>query len=175
MQDDIPAPMPADRPEREYPYRPSWTVILLAGGFFAVCALVLADRASNNRRGVIINGIIELGASGATDLYYVLCALSVGFVIVSCFLVYHRLAFQQRLVFDATRVTVPVSRWSRATKQIAYRDIQRLSMAEISGQTFLYVHHLGGKFTIVASMLPSRAAFDEVRALLAAKMALHPD
>jgi hypothetical protein len=162
--------MPADPTEREYPYRPSWTVIVFVGGFFALCALVLGGRASDNRRGVIINGIIELGPDGATRFYYVLCAASVGFVVVSIVMAYHRLAFQQRLVFGTAAMTVPLSRWSRATKQIAYRDIQGMSITAVSGQTFLYVHHVGGKYTIVASMLPSQEAFEEVRALLAAKI-----
>jgi hypothetical protein len=168
--DHGPHTMPSEAPEREYPYRPRWTAIVFAGGFFAACALVLGYRASDNHRGLIINGIIELGPDGATGFYYVLCALSVGFVIGSVFMAYHRLTFQQRLVFGGAAMTVPVSRWSRATKQIAYRDMRKMSMTVISGQTFLYVDHLGGRFTIVASMLPSQAAFDEVRALLAAKM-----
>jgi hypothetical protein len=164
------ATLASDPPEREYPYRPRWTVIVFTGVFFGACALVLGERAVDNRRGLIINGIIELGPDGATGFYYVLSALSVGFVIVSAFLAYHRLTFQQRLVFGTAAMTVPVSRWSRATQQIAYRDIQRMSGAVISGQTFLYVDHVGGRFTIVASMLPSQAEFEEVRALLAAKM-----
>jgi hypothetical protein len=162
--------MAADPPERDYPYRPRWTAIVFVGAFFALCALVLGARASDNRRGVIINGIIELGPEGATNFYYTLCAGSVGFVIASIFMVYHRLAFQQRLVFGSAAMTVPVSRWSRATKQIAYRDIQGVSITAVSGQTFLYVHHVGGKYAIVASMLPSQEAFEEVRALLAGKI-----
>jgi hypothetical protein len=162
--------MPTDPPEREYPYRPRWTVIVFSGGFFGFAALVLGYRASNNRRGVIINGIIELGPDGATSFYYVLCALSVGFVIISVFLAFHRLVFKQRLVFGTTTMTVPASRWSSATRQIAYRDIRRLSGMVVSGQTFLYVDHAGGRHTIVASMLPSQEAFEEVRALLTAKM-----
>jgi len=163
--------MTGESPEREFPYRPRWTAIVLGGSFFAVCALFLGHRASTNTRGLILEGFIRLDPEQARVFYGVLAALAVGFVIASCFLAFHRLTFEQRLTFGPTAMTVPASRWSRATKQIAYRDIRQLSLATVSGQTFLYVHHVGGKFTIVASMLPSRETFDEVRALLAAKLA----
>lgn len=162
--------MPGESPEREFPYRPRWTAIVLGGFFFSACALFLAHRATTNRRGLILEGFIRLDPDQARVFYGVLAALSVGFVIASGFLAFHRLTFEQRLTLGPTAITFPASRWSRATKQIAYREIRQLSMATVSGQTFLHVHHVGGKFTIVASMLPSREAFDEVRALLAGKI-----
>jgi hypothetical protein len=161
--------MPAESPEREYPYQPRWRTIVLGGGFFGLCALFLGYRATTNRRGLILEGFIRLDPDQANVFYGVLAALAVGFVLASCFLAYHRLTFEQRLTFGPTVMTVPSSRWSRATRQIAYRDIRQVTVASVSGQTFLHVHHTGGKSTIVASMLPSPAAFDEVRALLAAK------
>jgi hypothetical protein len=163
--------MTVESPEREFPYRPRWTAIVLGGFFFSACALFLGHRATTNGRGLIIEGFIRLDPGQARVFYGVLAALSVGFVIASCFLAFHRLTFEQRLTFGPTVMTVPASRWSRATKRIAYRDIRQLSIATVSGQTFLHVHHVGGKFTIVASMLPSREAFDDLRALLAAKLA----
>jgi len=55
-------------------------------------------------------------------------------------------------------------------QQIGYRDIQALSRAQVSGQRFLYVTHSGGQYVITAFMLPSTAVFEEVCALLAARM-----
>jgi hypothetical protein len=159
--------VPGESAEREFPYRPRWTTILLGGFFFAACALFLGYRAATNVRGLIIEGFIRLDPERARVFYGVLAALGAGFVIASCFLAVHRLTFEQRLTFGPTAMTVPASRWSRTTKQIAYRDIRQLSIATVSGQTFLHVHHVGGKFTVVASMLPSREAFDEVQALIA--------
>jgi acyl-coenzyme A synthetase/AMP-(fatty) acid ligase len=156
--------------EREYEYRPKWTMIVLCGAFFGLCAAVLGAKAANNDRGVIINRIVELGPDGATTFYWVLAALSAGFVALAAFLAYHRLTYRQRLAFGPAALTVPASQWSRKEKEIAYRDIVALSEATISGQRFLYVAHLGGKHTITASMLPSKAAFVEVCELLAARV-----
>ena len=155
--------------EREYEYRPKWTLIVFCAAFFGLGAVVLGEKAANNDRGLIINRVIELGPDGATVFFWVLTACSVGFVAIAAFLAYHRLTFRQRLAFGPTAVIVPVSRWSREEKEIAYRDILGLSEATISGQRFLYVTHPGGKYTITASMLPSRAAFAEVCELLAVK------
>jgi len=55
-------------------------------------------------------------------------------------------------------------------QQIGYRDIQAWSRAQVSGQRFLYVTHAGGQYVITAFMLPSTAVFEEVCALLAARM-----
>jgi hypothetical protein len=161
--------MTPEPPERAFPYRPKWTVIVLGGLFFAAAALILAMRASTNQRGVIIEGIIRLGPEGATTFYWGLAALGAGFVLMCGVLAYHRLTFEQRMVLGPTMMTVPASRWSRATKTIAYRDVRGLTLQSVSGQTFLNVQHTGGKYVIVASMLPSMQAFDEVRTILAAR------
>jgi hypothetical protein len=156
--------------EREYEYRPKWTTIAFCGLFFGLCAVVLGFKAAGNDRGVIINRVIELSPDWATGFYWVLTALSVGFVVIAAFFAYCRLTFRQRLAFGSAVMTVPASRWSRDEKEIAYRDIQALSEATISGQRFLYITHAGGKYTVIASMLPSKAAFAEVCELLAARV-----
>jgi hypothetical protein len=161
--------------ECEYAYKPRWTLIVFCAVFFGLAAVSLGVKAHGNDRGIIINRVIKLSPSGATTFYWVLCACSVGFVAIAVFLAYHRLIFRQRIAFGPTALLVPVSRWSSAEKQIDYRDIQALSRAQVSGQRFLYVTHSGGQYAITASMLPSTVAFEEVCALLAAKVrALRP-
>ena len=143
--------------------------------FFGLVVVSLGAKAHGHDRGVIINRIIKLSSSGLTTFYWVLCACSVGFVAIAAFLACHHLIFHQRIAFSATALLVPVSRWSSAEQQIGYRDIQALSKTQVSGQRFLYVTHSGGQYVITASMLPSKAALEEVCELLAAKVqALRP-
>jgi hypothetical protein len=161
--------------EREYAYKPRWTLIVFCAVFFGLVAVSLGAKAHGNTRGVIINQVIKLSPSGATMFYWVLCACSIGFVAIAVFLAYHRLTFRQRIAFGATVLLVPASRWSSAEQQIGYRDVQALSKTQVSGQRFLYVTHSGGTYVLTASMLPSKAAFEEVCELLAAKVqALRP-
>jgi hypothetical protein len=159
-----------DDVEREYDYKPKWRVIFLCAFFFGLGAVVLAFKAANNDRGLIISGIIKLGPQAATIFYLVLTACSLGFVGLAAFLAYHRVAYRQRLAFGTAALIVPASRWSGEEKEIAYRDIEGLSTTVVSGQRFLNIHHSGGKHTITASMMPSKAAFEEVCALLAARV-----
>jgi len=156
--------------EREYAYKPRWTLIVFCAVFFGLVAVSLGAKAHGNDRGVIINRVIKLSPSGATTFYWVLCACSVGFVAIAAFLACHHLIFHQRIAFGATALLVPVSRWSSAEQQIGYWDIQALSKTQVSGQRFLSVTHSGGTYVLTASMLPSKAAFEEVCELLAAKV-----
>ena len=57
--------------EREYEYKPSWLIILLCGGMFALAAGFFGVRANSNDRGLIINRVIELSENGATIFYWV--------------------------------------------------------------------------------------------------------
>jgi len=155
---------------REYEYRPRWSIIILGVLFFALCAAMMGSAAVDNDRGLIINGIIRFGLDGATVFYWVLAAFSAGFVVLFIFLAYHRLTFQQRLVFGPAAMTGPASRWSKQERQIAYRDITGLSMTTFRGQKFLYIAHPDGKYTIAATMLPSGKAFSEVCELLTSRV-----
>jgi hypothetical protein len=156
--------------DREYEYRPRWTVIFCCALLFGLAAVFFAFRAANNDRGLIVNGIIKLGPQAATGFYWVLTACSIGFVGMAAFPAYHRVTFRQRLALGPTALIVPASRWSREEKEIAYWDIEGLSTTAVGGQRFLNIQHAGGKHTITASLLPSKAAFDEVCELLAARV-----
>lgn len=60
------------------PYGRFSLIVLMFGG----AAAFFAHQASTNDRGLIINGIIHLGPSGADVFYAVLAILSVGFVAI---------------------------------------------------------------------------------------------
>jgi hypothetical protein len=152
--------------EREYEYKPKWTTALLSGGSFALCAAFFAIRASGNDRGLLINGLIALSPAGATSFYWVLFGLSAAFVAAAALLVFHRLRFRQRIAFTPDAVLLPRSRWSAEERRVAYRAITGLSRSEAYGQRLLRVSYDGGAIHIVASMLPSREAFEEITALL---------
>lgn len=156
--------------EREYPYRPRWTTVFFCAAFFTLGAVVLGAKAARNDRGLIVAGLLEFGPEGATVFYWVLAACGAGFVVLAAVLAYHRLAYRQRVALGPDGLIVPASRWSGGETEIAYRDIRGLSTARVAGQRFLYVDHPGGRYTMTASLLPSRAVFDEIRDVLAAKV-----
>ena len=155
--------------EQEYVYKPRWKPILFGTLFFGGGAVFFGIKASGNDRGVNFHGI-EMDPDSATALFWTLCFIDLSFVALAGLIAYHRLTRYQRLAFYPTAMIVPLSRWSFEEREIAYRDINSLTSVQINGQKFLDIHHLNGKLTITGSMLPSNTAFDEVCALLSAKV-----
>ena len=145
-------------------------MILPGAAGFGLAAVVLGAKAATNVQGLVIDGIIELGVTGATVFFWILCALSVGFVIAAILLFYQRIRFPQRIVFGESSLEVPVKRGTHDRVEIAYRSIGEMSVAQMHGQKWLEVTHAGGTFTIMASLLKSDAVFEEVCGLLAQRV-----
>lgn len=156
--------------EREYPYQPSWLMIVSCGLLFSACAAGLAHFAQTNQAGIILFRFITLSPGEATAFLWLLTACSAGFVLLCLALVWHRLTFHQRLAFTTHGLLLPAGRWSRTEQSITYTDIHRLEVQQVQQQRFLHIHHTGGKLTLTAAMLPSKAAFDEVCDALAARL-----
>src|SRR5215468_10632576 len=55
--------------EREYAYKPRWTLIVFCGAFFGLVAVSLGAKAHGNDRGLILNHVIKLSPSVATPFY----------------------------------------------------------------------------------------------------------
>lgn len=143
-----------------YPYKPKVWALLLAGLFFAGCAVVLAVMATGNDRGMSINRIIELDTGGATVVLWLLAACSLALVVMASAGIATAFGEGRELIIDEAGVTVP-SRFSASQTMVRYRDVTDLALRRIQGQRFLDIRHSGSKVTIVASMLPD-GAFDEV-------------
>ncbi len=149
--------------EREFEYKPSWTIIALAIVFFGACAIVLGISAFSNDGDLVINGIIHLSKGSATICYWVLCAMSLGFVVLAILMTIHRLTHHQRIAFTPQSILLPNSWWSSEEATVDYEDISTIAVTEINGQWILCIICDDGKrFTISASLLPTRESFDEV-------------
>lgn len=143
-----------------YPYRPKTWVMALAGLFFALCAVVLGYMARDNDRGVLINGLISLDTDQASIFYWVMCVLSIGFVVASLFGIVMSLREPREVMVDSTGVTVPAGRWSSDTVTIPFASITDLRIQQVQSQKFLIIRHSDGKHSVVRSMMPSRADFE---------------
>jgi hypothetical protein len=135
---------------QEYPYRPRWRVIALATGFFAACGLALTYQARSDK---VFLGIVAVGAWGFAILGLV---AGVG-----------RILLRQRIIVARDAMIVPSGRWSREETVIPLRGLSHLELQVASGQKLLKVHHAGGSFVLVASMLPSDVDFERIHVFLA--------
>jgi len=151
---------------RRIPYNPKWRVILASAAFFGACSAFMAYKATHNTVGLIINGIITLGPSGATVFYWVISALGAGFVFLALLLTARRIANPQILELGTDALLLPYGRFQRQTSRIAYSDIQSVAEVQVSGQKFLYVTASGLRFTITASLFPDTDSYVAVRNFL---------
>lgn len=154
--------------EREYEYKPKLWIMFLAGGFFAL-GIPIAIYAASENRGLNINGIITLSPYQASIFWAVIGTACAIFVLLAASQMVLSFTMKQRIALSSTALIVPKSRLSSAEKFIEYKDIRSLSVATIQSQTLLYIIHSGGKSTIAASMMPSRATFDDLCEALARK------
>ncbi|MBM3343553.1 MAG: hypothetical protein FJY56_15800 [Betaproteobacteria bacterium] len=159
--------------EHQYPNKPGWLTIIAVGVGFAACAAILARAAQTNTRGISLFRIITLDVGTATVFLWVLAALAASFVVIALALVWHRFAFRQRIAITSSGIILPEGRWSRAERFIPYAATHDLETVQTQGQRFLYVYHDGGKHIITAAMLPSKAVFEVVCALIAEKRNAH--
>ena len=95
------------QPPCKIPYRPRWTVVVGSGVFFAVCALVIAQEAATNDRGLILEGIFRFSPHGATVFYWVLAGLSALFVLAALFLAVARLSTDRYLQLESDALILP--------------------------------------------------------------------
>jgi hypothetical protein len=146
---------------REFLYARRWGMMIACAVFFGICGLVLGAEADSNDRGLIINGIIELSAAGATTFYRVLSWSSFGFVVLAAIMFIVRVLNPQKLLLTQDGLYAPKWAWSRTPTFIPYRNIRAVSSYAVSGQEILKIVHADGKQNVTASLFESKHAFEE--------------
>lgn len=149
-----------------YPYKANPMKMAISGLFFAACAAILFRNAVTNDRGLIINGLFELGPQGADVFYGVLAALSVGFVLVAAIATVQGLIKNPVLELTDEYIIIPSGFIRKRTRVVRFTNITRIGMQEVQKQRFLILWHHDGKSSIVRSMLASDTAFDEVTSFI---------
>ena len=163
MENRMSGPSSGPPVEREYPYRPKWPAIALCALFFGAGAAFMAHMALSNDRGLVINGIIELSSEGARVFYWIIAGLFAAFVLLAAMLVAVRLTSRQRVVLTPEAILVPRGSWSSEDIALPFAEISDLVLVEVQGERFLNIIHEGRKYTLAASLLPSKEDFDAIR------------
>ncbi len=157
---------------KQYDYKPKWTIVFLAGGFFALCAVSFIYLALTDDRGAVINGIVRLSPTGAKVFYWVLAALSSGFVVAAALIAYVRLTVTQRIAITTDGILFPAGGWTSQECYVAFRDIVALKRLEAYGEVFLYVYAGGLRYTVIKGMLPDKGGFEDIVSTLEAQTKL---
>ena len=131
-----------------FQYKGKPFLMLLVIAFFGACAAVLVYAAQSVSGGLIINGIIELSASGATIFYYVLAAASLCFVLLGLLGLRNALAVTREVEIASDRISAPKGLMSKTVVNVPFAEVQDIRRYAISGQEFLEVVHGNGKLSI---------------------------
>src|SRR5437764_8884261 len=143
--------------QRQYEYKPRWSHVLLLGSF---CTLLAAS------------AIAHASPETSPVMYWIVLVVSFAGVAWSGVLAVDRLFFRRRVAFTSTSLLLPKP-WSFLHEEVIYYEaITGLDVSIVveHGPRCLYLTHGGGRREIPEAMLPSRAAFEEVCALLTARV-----
>ena len=158
---------------KTYPYNPKATTIILTILFFGACAAVLGLKASSNDRGLILNGIITFSQSGASIFYWILSALSSGFVLIGILLTIQRVMGSVSLEITETTMRIPRGFMMKTITEVDFRNVIKVSETEVQSQRFFYLHTPTQKYCLNCALMPSKAAYEEAKALIAAAIGAH--
>jgi len=141
--------------ERQYEYGRKWWPILFMGGFSTLVGAYTIRTVPEN----------------SPVLYWIGLVLSLAGAALTGAMAVYRLLFRRRVAFTSTSLLL----WlpgSFSEEGIDYRAITGLKVSKSGGGGlgYLCVTHGGGRRLIWEASLPSRAAFEEVCALLTARV-----
>jgi hypothetical protein len=142
--------------------------------FFAVCALVIAEEAATNDRGLILEGIFRFSPHGATVFYWMLAGLSALFVLAALFLAVARLSTDRYLQLESDAVILPHGFLQTKLSRVPYSSIATVSEVIVKGQKSLRLHTSSRKYAISASLLPSDHVYVQLRQLIAERVGTEP-
>lgn len=157
-----------------YPYKPKPHLMLLVVVLFGALALFMSRMALGNDRGLILNGLIHLGPSGATIFYWCIAAIGAAFVAIGLPAMFVGLFASHQVTLTSTDVSARKSAFSRKPTVVKLSDIRDLSLQVVQGDRFLNIHHTNGKLTIIKSHLPDETAFNELCNAIADRVSAQP-
>lgn len=160
-------------PAQRFPLKPMWGMMLFAVLLFGGGAVLFTYRAATDERGVVINGLIHLGPSGARIFYVVLAALSATFVAFGIVGNARLIGGKHAVILDDETATFPGTMFRPATKTFAYKDIRSVVTQNVAGTIFVTVTHRGGKAAVAKRTLAD-GAFETIVSTLETRAEVGP-
>jgi hypothetical protein len=147
-----------------YPLRPR-PKLVFSILFFGLCAVALCYQASHTRRGVIIEGAIHLNRGQAQIFFWVLAALSLGFVALGTVGLVRLARGKLEVVIDDGGIALPGTLFRPRPHRFAWPEITGARLSKVSGQAFLTITAPGAKASLAKAHVTD-AAFDEIVAIV---------
>ena len=156
----------AAKPPCRYSYNPTWWVIVSSFFFACTGGILMYDKAVHSTSGLKIN-FLSLGPTGARVFYWVMLVFCGLWLLGSLLLMMCRIMRPVMLELEMDALLLPYGLFQRKTERIMYSEIKEVTELHRGRQKMLYITTVGGgRFTIVASLLPDNDTYRAVRAFL---------
>lgn len=130
----------------------------------------MGNVALNNDRGLILNRVIELSQQSATIFYWVITFAALVFVLAGLMILITSLTSNREIIITASSITAPKNGFSKLSITVNYVDITNINTQIVQKTKILNIVHRNGKLSIANSILPNKAAFEELVSQLQIKV-----
>ncbi|HET6764128.1 MAG TPA: hypothetical protein VFH27_10660 [Longimicrobiaceae bacterium] len=154
----------------EFRYQPRVRTMLIAIVFFGAAAAVMANAAATNQRELIIEGMIHLSVAGATKFYLGLSVAAALFVVAGALGLTAGRRTPRYVRLTPTEISAPKSFFAKEPTVVPLGQIREVEVQTIQKQRMLNIYHAQGSLTVIQSMLPNPAAFEELHGALIANI-----
>jgi len=156
--------------EIRIPYKPNIIVFLFVIVFFGICGATLFYVAKTNDRGLVINHLIELSATGASYFYGVLALASSLFVLLGIIVIGRGITSKREVIVGASAISAPKSGISQRMVTVAFGDISSMNVQKVQRTRILNINYNGGRLSIPNNMVPGKTGFDDLVKLISERL-----
>ena len=156
--------------EIRIPYKPNMKLFVLVMVFFGACAAVLFQVAKTNDRGLVINHLIELSATGASYFFAALALASLGFVLIAILAIYRGLTSEREVIVSDDSITAPKSGVSKRMVTLRFEEVSAMKVQKVQKTRVLHLTSSQGKLAIPNNMIPGKTGFDDLLALVSSRL-----
>jgi hypothetical protein len=117
--------------------------MLLGIVFFGAGALVFAGQMLDTR-GVIINGLIELGPLGADIFYAILIGICIVFIALATFALLKSFGDKTFVTIDSQSITGPIRYGGSSLVRISFTSVRDVNVSRVNNTEFLVITDIDG-------------------------------
>ena len=154
--------------EKQYNYNPRRSRIAITVIVFGLGTVLASLEAATNQRGMIIEGIIQLGKDAATKLLWGCATFSFILFLLGITLWIRRLVLPRILIVDSKGLFLPHGVLQRHQSRIDFSEVLWIVERRERDRTLLKLGTRLKTYSIAECLLESRSHYDELKELLLA-------
>jgi len=155
--------------EKIYKYSGKWITFFLGALIFGSSLFFFYYKALYNKKGLIINNIIELNISEAKIFYWILFTLSFLMTLGVFYGIYSKIKRNNYLIIDNDKIIIPTVGFQKKAI-IVFRKISKVNETKINGNTIFTIYFENKKRSIVSSLFSKKKEYLEVKDLIMKKI-----